>query len=413
MRKISVIVPVYNTEKYLRRCLDSILTQTYRNLDIILLDDGSVDNSYQILKDYANKDSRVRAFGCEHQGVAAIRKKGIELAEGDYIGFVDSDDWVEPEMYSRLYASIEENKCDLVSSDIYIHFNSDNNQVVYDNYKKGLYTNLHEEIFPTMLHDFAMDSKGLRCYLYSKIFRADILKQTVKNIDTRVFYGEDAMILYRYCLNCRSIYIMREPFYHYNWYLGSAETRPREDEPDNMFRLFSNLKEAFEDSPYSNVLLPQLYQYAIFLNCRVFRGIYGMDLAQINQWVFFVDEKIYGKRIVVYGAGTCGRAFCKDLWKNGHADNVVAWVDKKAENVPEWEERYRKEFRHTSFGKANPVQEIESIDFDYVVITIRKKSVAEEAVKELQKIWNVPCEKIVLAKSCKKNLSSMLLSAYL
>ena len=413
MSLISVIVPVYNTAKYLPSCLDSILAQSNDDLDIILLDDGSVDNSFEILQGYAHRDSRIRAYGCTHQGIASIRKKGIELAKGEYIGFVDSDDWIEPEMYSRLLETMEHYKCDLVSSDIFIHFGNGNDQIVYDNYDRGLYENLCDEIYPTMLHDFAMDSKGLRCYLYSKLFRADVLKETVRNIDERVFYSEDAMILYRYCLASKSIYIMREKFYHYNHYLGLAERKYNVNEPDNMYRLFANLKAAFESSPYADVLMPQLFQYAMLLNCRVFRGIYGMDFAEIYQWVFFTDEKIYGKRIVVYGAGTCGRAFCKYFWKKGHAGDIVAWVDKNPENVPEWEKRYIREFQYTPIAKAQPVLKIENVIYDYIVITMRKESVVEEAITELKGIWNVPREKIVIAKSCKKNLSEMLLSAYM
>ena len=413
MSLISVIVPVYNSGKYLSRCIDSILAQTYKDLDVILLDDGSSDNSYEIMCQCTQKDSRVRAFKFEHKGVAYIRKKGIELAEGEFIGFVDSDDWIEPDMYSRFYEIMDSNKCELVSSDIYIHANNGDDWTVYDNYDRGLYTNLHNEIFPTMLHDFAMDSKGLRCYLVTKLFRADMLKKTVENIDARVFYSEDAMILYRYCLQCKSIYIMREYFYHYDIYAGAAETKYNPNEPNNMYWLFSNLKQAFETSPYADVLMPQLYQYAILLNSRVFRGLYGMDLTQINQWVFFDCEKLFGKRIVVYGAGTCGYAFCKDFWKNGHADGVVAWVDKNPKGEMKWEQRYIKEFQGTPLGEVQPVSVLKSLEYDYIAVTIRKESVANEAIRELQEVWDIPREKIVPVKSCKKNLYSMLSAAYM
>lgn len=99
---ISVIVPVYNTEQYLRQCLDSILVQTYRQLEIILVDDGSTDNSLTICNDYASKDSRITVFQTDHVGVSAARNKALDVSHGEYIGFVDSDDYILPDMYENL-----------------------------------------------------------------------------------------------------------------------------------------------------------------------------------------------------------------------------------------------------------------------------------------------------------------------
>lgn len=99
---ISVIVPVYNTEKYLRKCVDSIINQTYKKLEIILVDDGSPDNSGQICDDYVQKDERVKVIHKKNGGLSDARNAGIKVAMGEYLGFVDSDDWIEPQMYQKL-----------------------------------------------------------------------------------------------------------------------------------------------------------------------------------------------------------------------------------------------------------------------------------------------------------------------
>ncbi len=104
--KISIIVPVYNVEKYLRRCVDSLLNQTYRNLEIILVNDGSTDSSLQICNEYAQKDARIVVLNKPNGGLSSARNAGLEAATGDYIGFVDSDDYVGVEMYARLLAAI-------------------------------------------------------------------------------------------------------------------------------------------------------------------------------------------------------------------------------------------------------------------------------------------------------------------
>ena len=413
MAKISVIVPVYNVEKYLRRCLDSILAQTYKDIEILLIDDGSSDNSYEIMTEYAQKDGRIKIFKCEHSGVANVRKNGIEWATGDYIGFIDSDDWIEPNMYSSLYNTMVKNDCDLVSSDVWVHGVDGNEWIDFDNYKAGLYTELYRDIYPTMLHDFSVNMKGMRCYLVSKLFRADILKRTIEKIDTRVFYCEDEMILYRYCLECQSIYIMREPFYHYIKRIGSAELKPNENEPENMYRLFSNLKEAFEASPYRNVLMPQLYQNAVYLNNRVLRGLYGIDLGGKNAWFFPEIEKLYGHKIVIYGAGACGQAMQKELWLHGHAGDVVAIVDKNHCKVKMHVGETASEFIDNLKYDVQPVSAVNNIDYDYVVVAIYNKSVADEAIAELQKKWSIPKDKIIWLKPYKRDIASILSVAYL
>ncbi len=111
---VSIIVPVYNAEKYLVKCLDSVVNQTLKNVEIILVDDGSTDKSSDICKDYAAKDERIIYFKKENEGLAAARQDGMEKASGEYIGFVDSDDWLELNMYERMYSVAKEENADVV-----------------------------------------------------------------------------------------------------------------------------------------------------------------------------------------------------------------------------------------------------------------------------------------------------------
>ena len=110
---ISVIVPVYKVEEYLRQCVDSIINQTYQDLDIILIDDGSPDKCGEICDEYAKKDDRIKVFHTENRGISAARNLGIDVARGEYIGFVDSDDWIEPDMYEILFRKAKENNADM------------------------------------------------------------------------------------------------------------------------------------------------------------------------------------------------------------------------------------------------------------------------------------------------------------
>ncbi|MEL7647197.1 MAG: glycosyltransferase [Sedimentibacter sp.] len=111
MKNVSVIVPVYNVEKYLSRCLDSILSQTMRDIEIILVNDGSKDSSLEICRSYAEKDSRIVVIDKKNEGVSVARNAGIDAAKGTYVGFVDPDDWIEPRMYESMYNTIEKYGC--------------------------------------------------------------------------------------------------------------------------------------------------------------------------------------------------------------------------------------------------------------------------------------------------------------
>src|SRR4051794_29018143 len=104
---ISIIVPVYNTQRYLSRCIDSILKQSYKDLEIILIDDGSTDNSLSVCQEYASRDKRIKVLQKGNGGQGTARNMGLDICKGEYIGFVDSDDYIMPEMYELMLESIQ------------------------------------------------------------------------------------------------------------------------------------------------------------------------------------------------------------------------------------------------------------------------------------------------------------------
>lgn len=119
---ISVIVPVYNVEPYLEKCLDSIIGQTYKDLEILVIDDGSTDRSGEICDNYAQKDKRIKVFHTENQGLSTARNLGLDHAKGEYIGFVDSDDWIEPDMYACLLKNAEQTSADIAECGVFLEY---------------------------------------------------------------------------------------------------------------------------------------------------------------------------------------------------------------------------------------------------------------------------------------------------
>ena len=119
---ISVIVPIYNMENYLEKCLDNLINQTLKEIEIICINDGSVDNSLKILKNFANKDNRIIILNQKNQGQGIARNNGIKIARGEYIGFCDPDDWIELNMFENMYNKAIQNQADIVECDFISHY---------------------------------------------------------------------------------------------------------------------------------------------------------------------------------------------------------------------------------------------------------------------------------------------------
>ena len=198
--KISVIVPVYNVEEYLRKCLDSLVNQTLKDIEIIVVNDGSPDNSNDIILEYANQYPNVKAFKKDNSGLSDTRNYGIKHAKGEYITFVDSDDWVKLDMYEKLYNKAKEKDYDIVTSDInYVY--PDHNEIIYTDPKKDT-TDIRRvfiNLYPTVC---------------TKIFKRELFIKNKLEFKSGVWY-EDVEMMYRLLPLINSIGVVHEDFYQY------------------------------------------------------------------------------------------------------------------------------------------------------------------------------------------------------
>ncbi len=197
---ISIIVPVYNVEKYIKECIDSIINQSYKDLEIILIDDGSTDNSGVICDEYAKKDARIKVIHKENGGQSSARNLGLELATGEYVGFVDSDDTIEKEMYEVLYSSI-------LGKDIAIC----SHNVVYDEKVERHY----------LEENFLLDTEGLwqeifgrlNNAVWNKLYRRDLLKGIF--FDLNYAHGEDLLFNIQYLQSVKNGCLVNKALYNY------------------------------------------------------------------------------------------------------------------------------------------------------------------------------------------------------
>ena len=204
-KKISVIVPVYNVEKYLRNGLDHIINQTYKNLEIILVDDGSTDSSGNICDEYAAKDDRIRAIHKENSGSSSARNVGIEAAIGDYIGFLDADDYADETMYEKLITVCEEKKCDIAEV-MSCDYDEDGNKI------KDAYKNTGNVTFIPRDEDFRllMLHKGDSSFC-TKLIKAEFCKEFRFS---EKLLNEDFRLILEMLEETDGVWSIEEPHYH-------------------------------------------------------------------------------------------------------------------------------------------------------------------------------------------------------
>ena len=217
---ISVIVPVYNVEKYLHRCVDSILNQTYRDFELLLVDDGSTDNCPQICDEYARLDSRVKVIHKHNGGLVSARNAGILAAQGDYIFYVDSDDWADENMLQFVHDKLAGSPVplDMVLFAAHDVFEDHMGETV-NNVPEGYYDRerLEKEIFPKLIVD---DRNGLnagciQAHTWDKACRRELQLQCYTR-DERIRVFTDVPMTYECLLNCQNIYVCNRHLYYYN-----------------------------------------------------------------------------------------------------------------------------------------------------------------------------------------------------
>lgn len=213
---ISIIVPIYKVEKYIRQCVESIINQTYRDIEIILVDDGSPDNCPAICDEYAAQDSRVKVIHKKNGGLIAARKSGVQASKGEYICFVDGDDWIEPDMYENIANSIEATHADCIITQFFFDYP---NQPRKSEYKlnKSLYNrnDIENEIFSTMLFNGQYYRFGIYPCCWTKVFKRELLEKHLMDADDRIRMGEDIAFTYPCLMECQSISFIDKALYHY------------------------------------------------------------------------------------------------------------------------------------------------------------------------------------------------------
>ncbi len=236
MTKVSIIVPVYNVEKYLSECLESLISQTLSDIEIICINDGSEDSSVKILEEYAQKDKRIVVINQENSGLSAARNTGMRFANGEYIGFVDSDDWIDSDFYEKLYNSAKNNDADIVVASI-IRYRKcvQKYRVKYTNEK--VYTDLQDKI--------SACSVPRICYVWNKLYRKELIQD---DLFTPNVYFEDVIWLPNIIKKANKVVTVDGTNYYYRVNNNSIVKKPSKKKQQDNYYAKKKMVEFFNEN---------------------------------------------------------------------------------------------------------------------------------------------------------------------
>ena len=302
---ISVIVTIYQVGSYLEKCIEGILDQTYTNLEIILVNDGSTDCCPDICDKYKAKDNRIKVIHKPNGGLVSARKTGLLASTGKLIGYVDGDDWIEPDFYKCLFEAQHESNADIVA-DGFCRDIQDLSERITNSIEVGTYRGerLKNEVYPKMLCTGFDSSFGIYSYVWNKLFRKEVLFESQMNVDERIVTGEDVACTYPALLKAESLCVIEKCHYHYVQRAGSMlKTIDNfEDENIRLQVLSDYLGIVFKNSEYKDVLIPQLDDYM-----RGIRLIRGDSYCRMGKCCYPFNGFSKDKRVGIYSAGTFGQ----------------------------------------------------------------------------------------------------------
>ena len=381
---LTVIIPLYNQEKYIRECLESVCKQNIPGLQIIVVNDGSTDGSLKICDEIVASDSRVRVVSQENQGLAGARMAGIKAARTKYITFVDADDFILENAYDDAIQYIDEDY-DQVFYEISRYYNDGlvkrERHIIDD----GIYDKkrIMAEVYPKMIWDFERNTPGVECSQCVRIVKRDMLLNTYSGLENRnYFYGEDSLVTFPMMLSVKKMAVISKSYYMHRQ--RDNNTAPPCVSAENYFDevaiVYSHLRnELKRDTEYDfTKQIDYMYMYSV---CRK-KWSYN-DYEYSREFLFPFDKVQKGQKLILYGAGLVGNTYYKQIKKLDYCEKIL-WVDRNAERL------------HNQ--NVVSVSELENdiyFLYDVVVIAVENKNLAME-IKEYLLEKGYRREKIVV-----------------
>lgn len=366
---ISVIVPIYMIDRYIGLCIESIINQTYQNLEIILVDDGGKDKCSEICELYASKDNRIKVIHKTNGGLVSARKAGLQQSKGEYISYVDGDDWIGPEFIESLYTAARIADADMVCAGFTRDLFS-KSAVFMNSFPSRIYEGENlKKLWESMISYGSYYRAGICTYVWNKLFRRDIVWDVQMSVDNRISIGEDGAVTYPALLKCKKIVVVDNASYHYRQRENSMlkQCAGYSTESQKLLYLYKYLMRWSQSTDVELNIASQITDY--ILSIAIIRS--GGHLPQNNYSIF--DNLYHGKNIVIYSAGTFGQQLMLRFKETKHC-NVMAWVDDDY-----WE------YRRCCLN-VDPVKSIKVLPFDYILIATVDALIAKNIIVKLRNL---------------------------
>ena len=384
---ISVIIPIYNIEAYIEKCIRSVMDQTYKNIEIILVDDGSTDTSGEICDELTKQDVRIRVIHKQNGGQTSARKAGVNIAKGEYILFVDGDDWVDKELVMHLVEAGGIRGADVVTSG-HVREDGGTRAIIVDSLPEKVYENYEEKQFfySHMIFDGKVTKQGIWGALWAKLFRATLVKEVIFGLNECIKYSEDAAMVYVCCIKADRIVITHKAYYHYVLRDGSITHSTNKYFLQELNEWYLWVWENIENSKYRALLTKQLELSVISKLLLGVNTFMGFSKESTIPYYYFDESRFrQGADIALYGAGKIGQCYYKQM-VNSKKIKLVGWVDQN-------HERYRKMGMNVT-----AVDSLQNMKYDFVLLSIKyenmavgiKKQLLEMGIDEEKIIWFEP-----------------------
>ena len=247
---ISIIIPVYNAEKYLSKCIESLINQSIENIEFIFINDGSIDNSKLIIESYMKKDKRILLINKQNSGASDCRNIGIEKAKGQYVGFVDSDDWVAPNMFETLYKNIKYNKSDMCIGGYNLLINNSITKIKL-NLNKKIYRDkeiINEIAIPMVESNSINESNKNQGFIWNNIYNLNIIRDNNIKFHTNLKIGEDILFNLNFLKYCTKVSISDSFGYFYRYNQNSQTVSYNKNLKNIMDELFKEISSFIENN---------------------------------------------------------------------------------------------------------------------------------------------------------------------
>lgn len=385
---LSVIITAYNCENYIQRCLESVLRQTYSNIEIIVVDDGSSDNSFAICDKILEHHRQARIVRKMNAGTVSARKAGLDMARGELVCFIDGDDWIEEKYCENLVAHYAQNKkIDIISSGLVFDYlsNSVDNYVMCDGIAEGCYgrEEIEERILPNFVYDSESETNAITTSVCCKLIRREVAVRAISRIDNKLTFGEDGAFVLSLLMEANYIYVINRAFYHYEQHVNSQNRKFEMESLKQLLALKKCMYCIVEKMQRKQRIQEQIDYYLEIYLKAIEKNILGMDIS--SQVFCFPNMEIEnGSNIIIHGAGKVGKQFVKYAKKSGQY-RLVAWTDKKSL------EKFRRNDEPCS------INEIKSLHYDVVILAAVDEKVRKQMKNELMQ-YGVPEYKIISNK---------------